>query len=303
MAALIIALSFAFATNRVWEDYWITVRSSENLVEGKGLVYHAGERVHTFTSPLGALLPALCHWVSARDTETALWIFRVMGALAFAAAAALMFETAKRLQIQPAMPALLVLALMLDAKSVDFSINGMETGFMLLFVSLMLSALFACERRVWLHFGLACGGLMWTRPDGVIYIFAISVGSLLFVPQSRTRGGQVRMLGAATLACAVIYLPWFLWAWSYYGSPVPHTIIAKGNAVGELTLLGALQTWLMLPVSMFCGGGSLDGLFMPSYALNGGWPIWMTAVMRFFAGLPSPLCAKASPGASFKAST
>src|SRR5687768_17948830 len=26
-----------------------------------------------------------------------------------------------------------------------------------------------------------------------------------------------------------IYLPWFIFAWSYYGSPVPHTIIAKAE--------------------------------------------------------------------------
>ena len=59
IAALLLALGYALATDRVWEDYYITWKSSKNLAEGNGLVFHPGERVHTFTSPLGVLLPAL----------------------------------------------------------------------------------------------------------------------------------------------------------------------------------------------------------------------------------------------------
>lgn len=286
IAAFIIALAFALATDRAWEDYWITLRSSKNLIAGEGLVYHPGERVHTFTSPLGVLIPAFCHGVTFQSSdEAALWVFHVLGALAFALAVCLMFITTTRLRFHPAAAALLALALMLDAKSVDFSINGMETGFMLLFVSHMLWAVFASERHQGLHLGLASGGLMWTRPDGAIYIAALGLGVMLFSPMGQTRRQWMRTLGIAALVCAAVYLPWFAWAWSYYGTPVPHTITAKANAAGVKTLWGALQTWLMLPASMFRGVGSLDGLFMPSYAFFGGWPAWLLPISRFLAGL------------------
>ncbi|MEN9402814.1 MAG: hypothetical protein RL091_1517, partial [Verrucomicrobiota bacterium] len=48
-----IAAAFALYTHHVWEDYYITYRSSKNLATGHGLVFNYGDRLHTFTSPLG----------------------------------------------------------------------------------------------------------------------------------------------------------------------------------------------------------------------------------------------------------
>ena len=196
------------------------------LVEGHGLVFNHGERVHTFTSPLGVLLPALCHLLTFRGSDAAaLWLFHVFGALAFAGAASLMHRTASSLRFPPAIAGLLVLWLVTDAKSVDFSINGMETGFLLLFTSHLLWALFACGSRQALQIGLACGGLMWMRPDGVIYIVALGLGVLLFAPGEKSRREWLRTLGIAAAVCTLVYLPWFAWAWSYYGTPVPHNLV------------------------------------------------------------------------------
>src|ERR1700689_5136333 len=79
-------LLFAAVTHEVWEDYYITYRSSRNLAEGNGLVYQIGEHVHTFTSPLGALLPSLGLMLTGSATG-ARWSSRVLSAAALAAAA------------------------------------------------------------------------------------------------------------------------------------------------------------------------------------------------------------------------
>src|SRR5690349_11265175 len=50
LLAFLLPLAFAGFTGHAWEDYFITLRSSRNLVEGHGLVFNPGERVHTFTS-------------------------------------------------------------------------------------------------------------------------------------------------------------------------------------------------------------------------------------------------------------
>ncbi len=293
MLALLVALAFATATDRVWEDFYITFKNSKNLVEGHGLVFHPGEKVHTFTSSLGVLLPALCHLMTGgHSDQAAIWLFRVLSSTVFETGVALLFGTAQRLRWQPATAGLLVLWLVTDAKSVDFSINGMETGLLVGCVAWILRVMLVLPRRAWLHLGLAWGALMWTRPDGVIYIALLSLGGLLFPNTSaddRPRLAWIKTCLLAGLVCAAMYLPWFLTAWWYYGTPVPHTITAKGNAAGVKTLRGALQTWLLVHVAWIKSLGSVDSLFMPSGFFYRGWPEWLQVVTRAVGGVAALL--------------
>ncbi len=288
LLAFLVALAFALATERVWEDFYITFKSSKNLVEGRGLVFHAGEKVHTFTSPLGVLLPALCHLLTGgQSDQAAIWLFRVLSSAALAAGVALLYGAACRLRWHPAAAGLLVLWLVTDAKSVDFSINGMETGLLLGSLAWILRVMLAPPRRQWLHLGLAWGALMWTRPDGFVYIAALSLGGLIFADTqaaNKARLHWVKTCLLAGLVCTALYLPWFLTAWWYYGTPVPHTVTAKGNAAGVKTLWGAAQTWLWVHLSWIKSLGSVDSLFMPSGYFYRGWPDWLLVVMRFVGG-------------------
>ena len=87
---MVIALGWAAFTQHVWEDYYITYRASKNLATGEGLTFTAGERVHSFTSPLGVLLPAVASLMTGNSSDTGtLWIFRVMAAAALAGAVGL----------------------------------------------------------------------------------------------------------------------------------------------------------------------------------------------------------------------
>src|SRR5437868_3644445 len=79
LAAALVPLAYAWYTNHIWEDFFITFRHSQNLCEGHGLVYQPGERVHGFTSPLGTLVPAFCHTFTGQVSYLrALWLFRVL---------------------------------------------------------------------------------------------------------------------------------------------------------------------------------------------------------------------------------
>ena len=285
-AAFLLALAWAMATSHVWEDYWITYRSSKNLATGHGLVFNHGERLHTFTSPLGVLLPALASLLAGNASDVAaIWIFRVWSAAAFAGAAALLVAMARRHDYGTFSAAMLALFVILDGKSIDFSINGMETGFLLLFIAYTLWAMFAAQRRRWVHLGLAWGALMWTRPDSFLYIGLLSAGAFLFNDAGRTgltRTQWLKVFFQAGALCAVVYLPWFLWAWSYFGSPVPHTIIAKGQVSGGgKTLLGALKTLLNFPWTVWQGQTSLESAFLPSYFQIGGWPTAALTIARW----------------------
>lgn len=288
-----VALLFAGLTRHVWEDYYITYRASKNLATGAGLVFNRGERLHTFTSPLGVLLPAAASLATGnRSDAAALWIFRLCCAAAFGGAALLLHASLRRLAAGAGLAALGVGLLATDLKSVDFTINGMETAFMLLFLAYAFWSLLGPARPGrWKHLGLAWAGLMWTRPDSFIYIGALAGAWLVFRARDAAEGegavSQLHDFARAGALCAALYLPWFLWAWWYYGSPIPHTIIAKSSvAATEHTPLGVLLTFLKAPVLVWNGGNTLEATFLPSYYMTGGWPagfVWAARLAAFIA--------------------
>ena len=276
MAVFLFGLVFAIYTQHVWEDYWITFRCSRNLATGHGLVFTPGERVHSFTSPLGVLLPAGFSWLTGNESdELALWLFRLTSLAALAAGMGLLFLLLQRLQQHRLAIWLTVALLGLDAKLVDFSINGMETGLLFFFLALTIHGLVVPGSRQILRIGVGWAGLMWTRPDSFVYIAALGISALLFSP-NRTAGQSRKELWktllAACLVCTVLYLPWFLWAWSYYGSPVPHTIVAKGTNLPPFSLSAQLFDLLVFPGTLLIDVTSLLWVFTPTYAWFGGWP-------------------------------
>ena len=274
--AFVLPLAFAGFTGHAWEDYFITLRSSRNLVEGHGLVFNPGERVHTFTSPLGVLLPALCTWMAGADHEAAaLWLFRLLNAALLAVAALLAWRRFDTLRLG-AIGRLVFFGLVLaDAKLTDFAINGMETAVLVFFVLLLWSELEAPAGPRAGRLALALGGLMWTRPDAFILAGVLLVPHVWFRPR---RGGEAAVrpawsqLGRGILLGALLYLPWFLWAWWYYGTPVPHTIIAKSAYTPPVHL----RDLLYLPWQVLTGQSALLDLFLPTYWIFGGWPPALT---------------------------
>src|SRR5687767_14415956 len=159
--AVFLPLAFAAFTEHAWEDYFITLRSSRNLVEGNGLVFNAGERVHTFTSPLGVLLPAVCTALAGPNREElALWLFRLINAALLGGAAWLVWLRTETLRLGAVGRVVLFGLLFAEAKLVDFSINGMETAILVFFVMLLWSELEAEGPPRVRVLALAVGGLM-----------------------------------------------------------------------------------------------------------------------------------------------
>ena len=273
---LLTGLAFAACTQHIWEDYWITFRASRNLAMGNGLVYTPGERLHTFTSPLGVLLPAAFSLVTGNQMDTlALWLFRIVSTGAFAAGVWLLLKTLQTLQLKRVSYWLTLGLITLDAKLLDFSINGMETGLLFFFMALTIHGLLVSGARQILRLGAGWAGLMWSRPDSCVYIVALGLGSLLFLSRDNAEKihlVHVKKLFAAALVCAALYLPWFLWAWTYYGTPVPHTIIAKGAGQPPLHLGELASSLLLFPREiLFSYNTSIAFTFLPGYASLGGW--------------------------------
>lgn len=277
VAAFVFAatLLFAFATNHAWEDWYITYRASKNLAVGNGLVFSVGERVHSFTSPLGTLIPTLLNVVTGNvSDDLVLWLYRVVSAAALALACLAWLKVASWWKLSTLATILSIGLLSLDAKTVDFSINGMETGILVLALMLTVAALALPSPHMGIRLGLAWGLLMWTRPDGCVYAGAIALGWLLFVPSGpdhRTRMELLKKFAVAAAVAAAVYLPWVIFATSYYGSPIPHTIKAKG-LLHHHSLPAVAWAFVKFPISLVLGGTSAGHTFMPPYAEFGGWP-------------------------------
>lgn len=278
-ATFLICMAWAAVTNHAWEDWYITFRASKNLALGYGLTFTAGEPpLHSFTSPLGTTIPALCSLLAGPENDAlALWYYRVFSAALLGLAAMILFDFCRQYRYGPWATAALLGSFMLESKTIDHTINGMETGLMMFFIALTIRAHVHAARRPWLNLGLAWGGLMWSRPDGCVYGAAVSIAFFLFSPQSAlgiNRAAMLRNLGKAALVCAAVYLPWFAGAWLYYGSPIPNTIKAKAlDSSHQLELWDLLKDFLLLP---FKGRESFAATWQslaPSYALVfGGWP-------------------------------
>jgi hypothetical protein len=285
IGVFLIALFFAAYTNHIWEDYYITYRVSKNLATGHGLVYTIGEKVHAFTSPLNVLFPAVMLIITGNSSDTlVLWLFRILSCALLGIAAVLLFNTARKNSLTLIPVALLVGMFAMDTKIIDFSINGQEIAFMMLFLALTLNALTVRSRWTVLKLGLAWAGLMWTRPDGFIYIAVIAISFLIFnAGQSiaDSRLGLLKIFFKAGILAGILYLPWFLWAWHYYGSPIPYTIIAKGysakgrafDSISPRHLGTLLLNFLTFPLRMLLGYKSTTTVttFMPTYYFLGGW--------------------------------
>jgi hypothetical protein len=238
-AAALSPLAYALYTGQIWEDYFITFRYSQNLCDGLGPVYNAGERVHGFTSPLGMLLPALAYLMTGRTSYVvALWVFRLISIAAYIGGGLFIWRALRDSPGGRLSATAFAILYIIEAKSVAFTANGMETGFLLFFLGWTVS-LVSCGPDPWLPRGLAWAGLMWTRPDGCVYIAALAIGELLLGGAGR-KSLLLSFFKSATVT-TLVYAPWLAWAWWYYGSPIPQTLLAKAPAQ-TMSVLETLRT-------------------------------------------------------------
>lgn len=280
------ALAFALYTQHAWEDWYITYRSSRNLALGKGLVYNIGERVHTFTSVLGTLIPAALSYLTFnRSDDLVLWLFRILNCSALGVAATLLWRAACRAELNRWSAVMLIGLFAFDAKTIDFAINGMETAYVVLALSLFIYFVTTqpLEKLAW-RLGAVWAFLEYARPDGLIFAGLLSVALILFAEDKRVAWSVAIK---AALIGALLFLPWCIIALVYYGSPVPHSIVAKGALMGyhlsDLSgrLVSMAKAYALLRPSVF------DDIFAPPYSGFFNLPavVWLSRALATLAAV------------------
>lgn len=267
------AVGFHFYTGEIWEDFFITFRHTENLVHGHGLVYQPGERVHGFTSVLNTLLPALPLLFSESVRVAVIFYGLCSLTILGVGLAALLRAMRERLGSSFGELGLVALLIALSIKIVAYATNGQEAGLLVGFWGLALSAVLRLEApRQWLVLAASWAGLLYTRPDSPVYI-AILTGIAWSL--SGQRRADLPKLGKALGVALACYLPWLVIAWVYYGSPVPHTIIAKAS--GRLLVDDSI--WATLQAIGVHGLNKAADIFGPIYQ-PGNWPGYLIEALR-----------------------
>lgn len=271
LLSLFSTLLYAFTTNHVWEDFYITFKHSKNLVDGNGLVYHPGEKVHGFTSVINTLLPALFYWITGKSLVLTIWLYRIASIAALIFGGLIFLREIQRQYSQNLLiPLFFTLFFAFQIKTIMFTTNGQEAGFMMLFLLPTIILAYNGFERNWKWLGLCWAGLIYTRPDGVAYILITTVAVIL-ARQSYSKKELFAIFKAGSL-CAIIYLPWFIGVWLYYGTPVPHTITAK-SGIGGINFTNDLVFSFEKIIGNLPHVGKQISL--PTYYHFGAWPYWI----------------------------
>jgi hypothetical protein len=231
IAALLLALvvfGVARAAQLAWscDDAFISYRYAQNLVEGRGLVYNAGERVEGYTNLLWTLMLAAGMAAGQEPIRVGAWL----GIACYVGLVASLTHVAwrRRRQGLPFLP-LAAGAVLVSPDFHDWATGGLETSLFtwLATAALIASRAAAASRRAALASGALLSLLLLTRPDGLLFAGAAAGGLLLWPPRAagaaaaRRGAALLLVLPALTLAALVV------WKLDYYGELLPTAFHSK----------------------------------------------------------------------------
>ncbi|MBI5464079.1 MAG: hypothetical protein HY966_03885, partial [Ignavibacteriales bacterium] len=242
VAALVYGSMTAYQLRWLCDDIFITLRYVENWLNGLGVVYNAGERVEGYTHFLWMALIAFFQWLGSNPRD----VVYALGLASFAATLATLIALSWK--AHGGQKLFLPLAAVVLALHFDFKIwatSGLETS---LFTFLVLAsiAVLAWWRqsndRSHALAGLLLTCAMMTRPDGIL--FTMVAGMFVVVRSIAVRKTWKATLRATAMFAApfvVVYLPYVVWKYSYYGDLFPNTYYAKSGALNYFS-----QGWIYI---------------------------------------------------------
>jgi arabinofuranosyltransferase len=232
LAALVGALVLLGA-GLIWtawlaDDAFITFRSMDNFVHGRGLGWNVGERVQAFTNPLWLFLLSVPYAL----TGELYWVAMLAGLIGTGVVAGMLVRTASG----AAVAALGVLLLAGSKAFLEYGTSGLENPLLHIVVLLAVGAYLTPtdpERRA-ARVAWATSFAFLTRPDALVLTGVLCVAAWAESPTLRTLRRMI-----------VGWSPAFAWealSLVYFGSLVPNTAIAKLS--GDLPRSEVLQQGL-----------------------------------------------------------
>ncbi|MFT4511862.1 MAG: arabinofuranosyltransferase [Planctomycetota bacterium] len=229
---IVTALAVAAAAIQAWllgwtcDDAFISFRYAQHFVDGEGLVFNLDPSeapVEGYTNFSWTMWLALGAMLGFDHEGLTTWsIF--WGVVCHAGVVLLLAKMAWSASNGRAVVPIAACAYAAIHHAQSLAPAGLETAlFVLLATSMLhLAMTMRCMRQAWLmgFVGVICA---MTRPDGGLFV---AMGGL-FVLYDAVRRRAPRLLLAYVLPFVVVFVPYLLWRYSFYGYWVPNTAFAK----------------------------------------------------------------------------
>jgi len=228
-AGILLSIFISYQMRWLGDDIFIALRYVKHFNEGHGLVYNIEERVEGYTDFLWLMLISLFTALKFDAEATTEFL-----GIAFSAGTLILFSVIcykvcciKNKFIFP----FITFALVFNYDYNVWATSGLEVSF----VTFLLSAAFYIyffttyefNKRLLLSGFFICLGLM-TRPD--IMLILIFLNFLLLIRNIVNKINFIQLIKnhfTFNLFILLIYLPYFLWRYSYYGFIFPNTYYDK----------------------------------------------------------------------------
>ena len=210
LSSVIARIYFHWLTNYTFDDAYITFRYAENIANGLGFVYNAGEKLLGTTTPLFTLLLAGFKVIGIPVATSALIISLtasgITAVIIYRFASAIGFDNFSFIP---------VVVYIFFPRLLAIDTAGMETA---LFTLLVTSVFYLQYNKLPVQaIGLTALSVL-VRPEGLLVLAILFLYDLFY-----QRSGLLKSI----LVSVIILLPWLVFAYLYFGSPIPHSMTAK----------------------------------------------------------------------------
>ncbi len=233
--AALLLIAHGLAISFPNDDAFISFRYAENWVRGHGLVFNAGERVEGYTNFLWTVLIG----VLARAGAEPLAAARALGFLASVGTLVLAARLSRSMTPRSGRVRLAPLLLAASSPFAYWTFAGLETPLFTFLLLLCVERTIAASEagasgggRRTLLVSLALALLALTRPEGVA-IFGLFL-LVRLVAGFRARRILARDDVVFVAGFLAVYLPYFVWRFTYYGYLLPNTFyVRRGEGLAQ----------------------------------------------------------------------
>ncbi|MEE2887407.1 MAG: hypothetical protein VX951_08250, partial [Planctomycetota bacterium] len=202
------------------DDAFISFRYSDNLIEGKGLRYNAVEKVEGYSNFLWTILIALARYLTDADAAV---LGNWLGLMFGCGTLLLLVRATRKLGGSGALP-IAAVGLACHYHFAVFASCGLETSMAaFLTTALVCNLIEAKTPRCYVIAGLIGTMIAMTRADGPL-IYGLAG---LFVLFTSLRARNPRLFVGILMPGVLLWIPYFVCRWIYYGDPMANVFYAK----------------------------------------------------------------------------
>ena len=247
---ILVGINNAYTKRWVGDDIFIGLRYIENFLNGHGLIYNPGERVEGYTDFLWLMIVSFFQWLKFEPVTIVITLGIICSGVVLVTIMLIGLKLNKFFNHKLPVP----MALMAVALNFDYGVwstSGLEPAFYLMLMTVAFYIFFFSDlsrnRRIFLSGLLLCFAVL-TRPDAMIFIGLANLFLLLSNIIQKKKIGELMIEQLKFIAPVIlIYVPYFLWRYNYYGEIFPNTYYSKVGYKSAWAR-GFAYIWLYLQV-------------------------------------------------------